>query len=151
MRLGSAPTRWCRAEREGPAGGGRGGGRGGTDPWPSAGRGEPGAGRRLALAHRRRRRLAVDGRDAQSCAGESAIVAERRSEVAEAHERHGPPAIETEHALALGLQPRDVVPDAPDAELAEVGEVLADLRRVEIEPIRQLLRGHGLHAVLFEL
>src|SRR5438445_3712142 len=107
--------------------------------------------RRFDLVHDLRRILVEDGRDAKSLTGEPAIVEQRRAEVAVADERHGPLAIETEDALELGLQPRDVVPDAAYAELAEVGEVFSDLRRVEIEPIRQLLRGHGLHAVLFEL
>ena len=45
----------------------------------------------------------------------------------------------------------DVVADAADAELAEVGEVLADLRGVEVELLGQRLRRDGLHAGALEL
>src|SRR5207249_2663825 len=55
--------------------------------------------RRLDLVHHLRWILVEDGRDAESLTGESAIVEERRAEVAEADERHGPLAIETEDAL----------------------------------------------------
>src|SRR5262249_53202533 len=71
--------------------------------------------------------------------------------VAEADERYRPLAIEAEDALQLGLEPRDVVADATDAELAEVGEVFSDLRRIEIEAVGQLLRGHRLDAVFLQL
>ena len=40
----------------------------------------------------------------------------------------------------------DVVADAADAELAEVGEILANLRRVEVKLLGQRLRGDRPHA-----
>src|SRR5262249_13020546 len=49
------------------------------------------------------------------------------------------------------LQVADVVADAAHAELAEIGEVLADLRRVQVELLRQRLRGNGLDARVLEL
>src|SRR2546429_1936641 len=106
---------------------------------------------RLDLGRDLRRIHVEDGRDAEPLAGEAPVVEQGRAEIAEADECHRPLAIEAEDPLELGLEPRDVVADAANAELAEVGEVLSDLRRVEIEPVRQLLRGHGLDAVLLEL
>ena len=49
------------------------------------------------------------------------------------------------------LQVADVVADAAHAELAEVGEVLANLGGVEMELLGQRLRRNRPHAVLFEL
>jgi hypothetical protein len=98
-----------------------------------------------------RRILVEDGRDAEALPREAAVVKERRTEIAEADERYRPLAIEAEDPLELGLEPRDVIADAADPEFAEVGEVLSNLRRVEIEAVGQLLRGHRLDAVFFEL
>ena len=44
----------------------------------------------------------------------------------------------------MPLQVLDVVADAADAELAEVREVLADLRGVEVELLGERLRRDGL-------
>ena len=44
----------------------------------------------------------------------------------------------------------DVVPDAADAELSEVGEVLSNLRRVQVELLRQRLRRDAADAGSFE-
>src|SRR5437879_5669056 len=71
--------------------------------------------------------------------------------MAKADEHHRPLAVEPEDLLELGLQPGHVVADAADAELPEVSEVLADLRRVQVESIGELLGGNGLHAVLLQL
>ena len=49
------------------------------------------------------------------------------------------------------MQVLDVIADAAHAELAEVGEVLADLRRVEVELLGQRLRRDGLDAGRLEL
>src|SRR5262245_7787003 len=107
--------------------------------------------RQLDLGPDLRRSLIKDGRDAEALTGEAPVVEQRRAEVAEADERHRPLAIEPEDPLQLSFQAGDVVADAADAELAEVGKVLADLRRVEVEAVRQLLRRHGLDAVFLEL
>src|SRR5688500_9155498 len=45
----------------------------------------------------------------------------------------------------------DVVADAADAELTEVREVLANLRRIEVEPFGERLGRDGLHTGLVEL
>ena len=59
--------------------------------------------------------------------------------------------IEAEDLPEMAFQVADVVADAADAELAEVGEVLADLRGVQVELFREPLRRDGLHAGRFEL
>src|SRR5215813_206856 len=88
-----------------------------------------------AFTSRPRSRLAkigVDSTSAATLAGSSSKMAAirnpwrakpRRPEVAETDQRDRPLTIEAEDALQLGLEPRHVVADAADAELAEVGEV----------------------------
>jgi hypothetical protein len=51
----------------------------------------------------------------------------------------------------MTLQVLDVVADAADAELTEVGEVLADLGGVEMKLLGQRLRGDGLDTCGLEL
>src|SRR5207249_7794725 len=89
--------------------------------------------------------------DAKALAAEPLVAEERGAKMAEADEHHRPLAVEPEDLLELGLQPGHVVADAADAELPEVSEVLADLRRVQVESIGELLGGNGLHAVLLQL
>ena len=50
----------------------------------------------------------------------------------------------------MPLEIADVVADAADAELAEVGEVLADLRGVQVELLGERLRRDGADARIFE-
>src|SRR5262249_13609783 len=92
-----------------------------------------------------------DDCDPEALTPEAAIVEERRAEVTEADERDRPFLVESENALELGLQARNVIADAANAELPEVRQVLAHLRRVQIEAVGQILRGHRLHAVFLEL
>jgi len=40
----------------------------------------------------------------------------------------------------------DEIPDAADAELAEVGQILPDLRGIQMELLRERLRGNRAHA-----
>ena len=65
--------------------------------------------------------------------------------------RHPQLAVEAEDLPQVPLQVLDVVADAAHAELAEVGEVLADLRGVEVELLGQRLRRDRLDAGGFEL
>src|SRR5262249_19847947 len=83
--------------------------------------------------------------------GKALVAEQRRAEVAEADQRDRPLAVESEDLLQLGLEPGHVVADAPHPELAEVGEVLAHLGRVEVEALGQLLGRYRLHSVLLEL
>ena len=78
------------------------------------------------------------------------IVGEREAEVAGAHDGDAQLAIEAEDLPQVALQVADVVADAADAELAEVGEVLADLRGVEVELLGERLRRDGADAGVFE-
>ena len=78
------------------------------------------------------------------------IVGEREAEVAGAHDRDAQLAIEAEDLPQVAPQILDVVADAADAELAEVREVLADLRGVEVELLGERLRRDGLDAGGFE-
>ena len=61
-------------------------------------------------------------------------------------DRHPQPAIEAENLPEVAPQLLDVVAHAADAELAEVREVLADLRGVEMELLGERLRGDRLDA-----
>src|SRR5690606_15822406 len=47
---------------------------------------------------------------------------------------------EAENGSQLPLEVLDVIADAADAELAEVGQILADLRRVQVKLLGQRLR-----------
>ena len=60
-------------------------------------------------------------------------------------------AIEAEDVPQVAPQVLHVIADAAHAELAETGEVLADLRRIELEPLRKPLRGDRLDAGRLEL
>ena len=85
-------------------------------------------------------------RDLEALLAEAGIVGEREAEVAGAHDRDAQLAIEAEDLAQVPLQIADVVADAADAELAEVGEVLADLRGVQVELLGERLRRDRLHA-----
>ena len=74
------------------------------------------------------------------------IVGQRETEVAGAHDGDAQVAIEAENLPQMPAQILDVVADAADAELAEIREVLADLRGVEVELLGERLRGDRLHA-----
>src|SRR5262249_4703002 len=74
------------------------------------------------------------------------IVRKRQPEVASAHYRQTDAAIEAENLLQMPPQLLDVVPDSPHAELTEVGQVLANLRGVEMELLRQGLRRYRPHS-----
>ena len=79
------------------------------------------------------------------------IVGEREAEVAGAHDRDAQLPIEAEDLAQMPLQIADVVADAADAELAEVREVLADLRGVQVELLGERLRRDRPDAGVLEL
>jgi hypothetical protein len=60
-------------------------------------------------------------------------------------------AVETQEGVEVIGQGLDVVADAADAELPELGQVLADLRGGEVVALRHLLRGDPLDAELLEM
>ena len=84
--------------------------------------------------------------DLEAFLTEPGIVGEREAEVAGAHDRHAQLAVEAEDLAEMPLQIADVVADAADAELAEVRQVLADLRGVQVELLGERLRRDGAHA-----
>ena len=65
------------------------------------------------------------------------IVGEREPQIPGAHDRHRELAVEPQNHLELAAQILHDVPDAADAEVAEVREILANERRVETELIGQ--------------
>ena len=84
--------------------------------------------------------------DLEPFVAEAGIVGERQPEIAGAHDRDAHATVEAENLPQVAAQLLDVVADAADAELAEVREVLADLRGVEVELLGQRLRRHRAHA-----
>ena len=90
-------------------------------------------------------------RDLEAFLAEARIVGEREAEVAGAHDRDAQLAIEAENLPQVPLQIADVVADAAHAELAEVGEVLADLRGVQVELLGERLRRDRADAGAVEL
>ena len=78
--------------------------------------------------------------DLEAFLAEAGVVGERQAEVAGAHDRDAQLAIEAEDLPQVPAQVLDVVADAADAELAEIREVLANLRGVEVELLGQRLR-----------
>ena len=78
-------------------------------------------------------------RDLEPFLAETRIVGEREAEVAGAHDRNAQLAIEAENLPQMAFEIADVIADAADAELAEVREILPDLRRVQMELVRERL------------
>ena len=74
------------------------------------------------------------------------VVGQREPQIARAENRHLQLSLEAQNLPQMALQILDVVADAAHAELAEIGEVFPDLRRVEMKLLRERLRRHGLHA-----
>ena len=84
--------------------------------------------------------LGVEERDdREAFLPEARVVGEREPEVAGAEDRDADGAIEPEDHPQVALELLDVVADAAHAELAEVGEVLADLGGVQMELLGQRL------------
>jgi hypothetical protein len=90
-------------------------------------------------------------RDFEAFLAETRVVRERQTEVAGAHDGDTEVAVETENLPQMAAEVLDVVADAANAELAEVGQVLADLRRVQVKLLCQRLGRNRLHAARIEL
>ena len=86
--------------------------------------------------------------DAEAVVGEDVRRRDRAAEVAGAEQRDVVLAGGAQDLADLRDQRVDVVADAALAELAESGEVAADLRRVDVRVLRELLRGDRLLAHL---
>ena len=85
-----------------------------------------------------------EGDDLEAFLPEAGVVGEREAEVAGAHDGHAEAPVEAEDLPQVPAEILHVVADAADAELAEVGEVLADLGGVQVELLGEALRRHGL-------
>ena len=88
--------------------------------------------------------------DVEAVVAEARVVGERQAEVAGAQDDDLELAIEAEDLAQVPAQVLDVVADAADAELAELGEVLADLGGVEAELLGQAAGRHGVDASRLE-
>ena len=95
-------------------------------------------------------RLSKSAGDLEAFLAEARVVGEREAEVAGADDGDAQLAIETEDLPQVPLQIADVVADAAHAELAEVGEILADLRGVQVKLLGQRLRRDRADAGVFE-
>jgi 4-amino-4-deoxy-L-arabinose transferase-like glycosyltransferase len=90
-------------------------------------------------------RIDVDpGDHAEAAVVESRIAGEGASEVPHADDEQRLLHVETEEGVQPAGQVADVVPHAAHAELSEVGEILADLRRRQVVAISHLLGGDAL-------
>ena len=90
-------------------------------------------------------------RDLEAFLPEPRIVGERKAQIAGAHDRDAQLLIQSENLTKMPLQVADVVADAADAELAEVRQVLADLRGVQMELLGQRLGRNRADAGAIEL
>src|SRR5439155_14066987 len=96
-------------------------------------------------------RLRVEQRgDLEAFLPEAGIVGQRQTEIARADDGDTQLASEAENLSKMPLEIADVVADAADAELAEIREVLPDLRRVEVKLLGEGLRRDRLDAGVFE-
>ena len=97
------------------------------------------------------RRVGVDqGADREAAGGEAAVVGERVPEVADPDDDDRPVLGEAELAGDLVDEVVDVVADAAGAVRAEVGEVLAQLGRVDAGGRGEFLGGDGRDALVAE-
>ena len=85
-------------------------------------------------------------RDLEALHAKPRIVREGETQIARAHDRHAELLIQPENLPEMPFQIAHVVTDAADAELAEVREVLADLRGVQVKLLGQRLRRNCPHA-----
>ena len=72
--------------------------------------------------------------DVEAVRAETGVVGQGHAEVAGAEDDDLDRAVEAEDLAQVALEILDVVADAANAELAEVGQILADLRGVQVEP-----------------
>jgi len=89
-------------------------------------------------------------RDLEPFLAEAGIVREREAEIPGAHDGDAEFLVETEDLAEVALQVAHVIAHAAPAALTEVGEVLPNLRRVQMELIGQRLRGDRPHACVLE-
>ena len=89
--------------------------------------------------------------DLEPFTAKAGVVGEGEAEVAGAHDGDPQFAVEAENLAEVALEILDVIADTADAELAEIRQVLPDLRGVQVKLLGQRLRGNGFDAGVFEL
>src|SRR5205085_998687 len=82
---------------------------------------------------------------------EAGVVGERQTEVPGSHDGDAELLVQSENLTKMPFQIADVIADAADAELAEIREVLANLRGVQVELPGERLRRHSADAGIIEL
>src|SRR5262245_29189929 len=90
------------------------------------------------------------GDDVEAVVPEARVVREREAQVAGAEDHHLQLPVEAQDLAEVAPQILDVVAHAADPELAEMREILPDLRRVEAELLGEPARRHRVHARRFE-
>jgi hypothetical protein len=96
-------------------------------------------------------RRVEERRNLETLLAETGVVREREAEIARADNRDTQATVEPEDLAKVPPQFLDVVPDAANAELAEVREVFSNLRGVEMELLGEALRGDRLDTAGIEL
>src|SRR5262249_61421411 len=87
-----------------------------------------------------------EGGNLESFLTKPRIVGQRQAKVPRADDGDAQFAIETENLPQMAAKIADVVADAANAKLTEIGEVLANLRRVQMKAFREALRRNGFDA-----
>ena len=64
---------------------------------------------------------------------EAGVVGEREPEVSGTHDAHSQASVESQNLTQMTAEFLDVIADAPNSELAEICQVLANLRRIQVE------------------
>src|SRR5258708_4383012 len=90
------------------------------------------------------------GDKSEPLALKAAVAQQGAGEIADADEHGGPGAVDAEAVAKGGDQVGDEVADAGLAEVAEVGEILADLGIVDAESLADLAAGDFLRAFLVD-
>src|SRR5215467_4717393 len=76
---------------------------------------------------------------------ETLVIGQSHPQVSQADYSHPALLVQTENLHQMLAQILDVISDAAHAEFAEIGQVLANLRRIEIELVGHRLRRDGLY------
>ena len=91
------------------------------------------------------------GHDLKTLPPETRVVGQRQTQVTRAHHRDPELAVKAEDLPKVLLEILDVVAHTAHAKFAEVREVLANLRGIQLEPLGQGLRRDRLDAGRLQL
>src|SRR5262249_16847916 len=90
-------------------------------------------------------------RDFKSFLAKPGIVGERQTKITGSDDGHAQLAIKAEDLPQMSPKIANVIPDAADAKLPEIGEVFADLGGVQVKTFSQALGRNGFHPRALEL